>query len=1108
MPTRHLGRNSRSHPLPPLPQLRLSVLPPPPLLPLLVLPLLSLLVLPLSAQGAPKPASWDIEDSHGPADTIRFQTDEGTWMDLDVSADGQWIVFDLLGDIYRVPMAGGHAELLAGGRAYEQLPRFSPDGRTIVFVSDRSGMDNLWLMDADGGHPRALTTLDDSFPTNPVWLPDGEYVVAKRHVRDTRSLGGGELWLFQVRGGTGIKLKDKLSFTSDLNEPYPSRDGRWIYYSWTGPFDYNKNPEAGIFQISRIDRVTGDVEPVTQDAGGAVRPTVSPDGRSLAFIRRVGLKTALFVRDLETGSERVVFDGLDHDQMETWTVHGAYPSYQWTPDGASIVITFGGKLARVDVASGATTPIPFTADVQQVVTQALHFRYRIADDEVRARMIRWPVLSPDGSTLVFQAVGSLWEMAYPDGAPARITADSAFEFAPSYSADGRFLAYVTWSDSAGGHVWKIPTAGRNRRPIRLTTVPNQYANPAFSPDGRWIAVVMGSGAANRGRDLAAEPFLRIGVLSGDGGDVREVLRTENRGSGRRMPRVWWNADGTRLLVQESRDGKSALSSLQPDGTDLRILAVNQRAEEMVPSPDGRWIAFKELHNVYVAPLPTAGVPVTIEAKHAGVRVVQLSNYGGDWIAWRPDSRALTWVLGPALYEQTLAAAYDSTPLPADTGAGVDWMRGNPHVPARITEITLSLPKSRPRGAVVLRGARVITMRGDEVVEHADLIVEGSRIARICPSPCPNIPLTARVVPVPGKTIIPGLIDVHAHMGYQALDITPQQFWPYRANLAYGVTTTHDPSASTQEVFAQAELVEAGRTVGPRIYSTGFILYGAEHPDKAITLSLEDARAHLRRHEAVGGFSVKSYNQLRRDSRQWIIQAAREEHMLVVPEGGSMLQQNITMILDGHTGIEHAIPVAPLYKDVLTLFGRSKTGYTPTLIVGYGGVWGENYWYQHADVFADERLRQFVPGDWLDARARRRMLVPEDEFYHIALAKSARDVLHAGGSVQLGAHGQLQGLGAHWELWMLVQGGMTPLEALHAATKAGADYLGLGDDLGSLETGKLADLVVLDGNPLEDIHQSDHVAMVMKNGTLYDANLKVLWPDEPQLTGPRRGPGRR
>jgi Tol biopolymer transport system component/imidazolonepropionase-like amidohydrolase len=1112
----------------------------------------------LGAQEAPKAEPWRVDDVHGPADTIRFETDEGTWMNVDVSPDGGWVVFDLVGDLYRVAIAGGRAERLTSGRAFDHQPRYSPDGKTIVFVSDRSGKDNLWLMDADGANPRQLTKLDDSFPTTPAWMPDGEYIVAKRHVRSTRSIGGGEIWLFHVRGGSGVKLKDKTSFTSDQNEPFPSRDGRWVYYSWTTPFDYNKNPYAGIFQISRIDRVTGDVEPVTTEPGGAIRPTVSPDGRSLAFLRRVGLKTALVMRDLATGAEWQAFDGLDKDQMETWTVHGAYPAYAWTPDGAAVVVSFGGKLNRVEVAGGTVTPILFTADAEQVIEQALRFTYRVPDGAVTAKMIRWPVVSPDGRTLVFQAVGSLWAMGYPGGTPTRITptpppsrraprggppaggmpagtppggapsrmppggtppgafetsgsiavAGEPLEFAPAFTPDGLTLVYATWDDSAGGRLWKVALGGKDRKPVQLTTQPNQYVHPAVSPDGHRIAFVQGSGAVNRGADLSAEPYLTIAVMAIEGGEIREVLRTANRGSGREMPRVWWNSDGTRLLVQESREGKTVLSSMTPDGLDRRTLAVNERAEEMVPSPDGRWVAFKELHNVYVAPLPLAGGPVTLEAKGAGVSVVQLSRYGGDWISWRPDSRALTWSLGPTVYEQTLADAFaagDST-TPVVPVAPAAPAASNAKVTAKITPIALTVPKPMSPGVVVLRGARVVTMKGDETIERADVVVQGSRIQRICPSPCPDLPVLARVVPLQGRTIIPGLVDVHAHMGYSTLDILPQSLWAYRANLAYGVTTTHDPSAATQAVFALSELVDAGRVVGPRIYSTGFILYGAENPNKAVTESLEEARAHVRRLKAVGAFSVKSYNQLRRDSRQWIIEAAREEQMLVVPEGGSMLQQNITMVLDGHTGIEHAIPVAPLRKDVLTLLARSRTGYTPTLIVGYGGVWGENYWYQMSDVFRNERLRKFVPAAELDARARRRMLVPEEDFYHVELAKTAKALVDAGGSVQLGAHGQLQGLGAHWELWMLAQGGMTPLQALRAGTLAGAQYLGLAEDLGSLEPGKLADLVVLDGNPLEDIRQTEKVSMVMKDGVLYDADLTQLWPDNPGGPTGRRADG--
>jgi imidazolonepropionase-like amidohydrolase len=398
------------------------------------------------------------------------------------------------------------------------------------------------------------------------------------------------------------------------------------------------------------------------------------------------------------------------------------------------------------------------------------------------------------------------------------------------------------------------------------------------------------------------------------------------------------------------------------------------------------------------------------------------------------------------------------------------------------------------------------MRGDEVVERGTVLVEGNRIREV--GERVQIPANAKRIDLAGKTVIPGLIDVHAHMSYDTLDIIPEKQWPYWTNLAYGVTTTHDPSAATQTVFAQSEMVKSGAMVGPRVFSTGFVLYGAENPEKAVVNSYEDARAHLERLKAVGAFSVKSYNQLRRDNRQRIVRAARDLGMMVVPEGGSTWGHNMTMILDGHTGIEHAVPVAPLYKDALTLFARSRTQYTPTLIVGYGGIWGENYWYQQSNVYENQKLMRFTPRAHVEPRARRRMHVSGDDFYHFELAKTVRDIVRAGGKAQLGAHGQLQGLGVHWELWMLQQGGLTPLEALRCATLFGAQYLGLDGDLGSLEPGKLADLVVLDKNPLEDIRNSEAVRYVMANGRLYSAdNMNEIYPEErprPPFFWERRG----
>jgi imidazolonepropionase-like amidohydrolase len=365
------------------------------------------------------------------------------------------------------------------------------------------------------------------------------------------------------------------------------------------------------------------------------------------------------------------------------------------------------------------------------------------------------------------------------------------------------------------------------------------------------------------------------------------------------------------------------------------------------------------------------------------------------------------------------------------------------------------------------------------------VIEGNRISAIGPSSSVPVPAGAKRVDVKGKTIMPGIIDVHAHLGGESSGLLAQTSWPLAANLAFGVTTSHDPSNDSETVFTNAELIRSGAKLGPRLYSTGTILYGAETPFKAVVETYDDALSHLRRQKAMGAISVKSYNQQRRDARQMLVKAARETGMLNVPEGGSLLYMNQTHAIDGHTGVEHSLPVPRLYKDTVELFARSKVGYTPTLIVGYGGLSGEYYWYQHTNVWENERLLSFVPREIVDARSRRRTMAPENDFNHVLIAKGAKQIADAGGSVQLGAHGQLQGLGAHWELWMMQQGGMTAMEALRAATIDGARYLGMADDIGSLEKGKLADLIVLDRNPLENVRHTESINLVMLNGRLYD-----------------------
>ena len=1047
-----------------------------------LLPLLGLAVLGLAGSAAaqhdtltvappddtPIAKGWDVSAAHGPTQTVAFTTTEGTWLSLDVSPDGRTIVFDLLGDLYTLPIGGGTATRITSGPAYDVQPRFSPDGARIAFTSDRSGGDNVWTARPDGSDLRQVT--DESFRlfNNAVWTPDGEYLVARKHYTGTRSLGAGELWMVHRTGGAGLQLTERPNDQQDAGEPAVSPDGRYVYFSQDlspGPFfQYNKDPNAGIYAIRRLDRETGHLDTILGGAGGAARPQPSPDGRQLAFVRRVRDESVLFVYDTESGGTRPLWDGLSHDQQETWAVFGVYPGFAWTPDGAAIVVWAQGGLWRVDAETGDAAPIPFSADVEQTVTEAVRFPVEVAPETFTARMIRDLATSPDGETLVFHAVGKLWTQR-GDRAPERLTTqDDHFEYDPAFSPDGRRLVYTTWSDDELGTIRTVDLDGRDGRV--LTTRPGHYETPRFSPDGRHIVYDRTSGSGLRGTLHGLHTGLY--VMRADGSDRRLVTASG------RDPR--FTPDGARITFLAGGGLSKSFRSVDLDGSDERTHFTLKYPTSVVPSPDGRWLAFTEAFNVYVAPFAMTGQAVDLNKDTNAIPVSRLSRDAGTDLHWT-DASTLRWAIGPETYTRSLRDAFDfvdgaSEALPAPDTVGVP--------------VGLTVAFDEPEGAVALVGARIVTMDGDEVIEDGTVVVEGNRITAVGPRASVAVPRDAETIDASGHTILPGLVDVHAHAAHFGTGPLPQANWAYYANLAFGVTTAHDPSATTETVFSLAELVKAGEVVGPRIFSTGTILYGADGDFRATVNSLDDARSHVRRMQAVGAISVKSYNQPRRDQRQQILVAARELGMMVVPEGGSTFHTNINQVIDGHTGVEHAVPVAPLYADVLGLWGATDVGYTPTLVVGYGGLWGENYWYANTNAWEDERLLSFVPRGTVDAASRRGTFAPDDEDWHVTLAESAAALHDLGVGVQLGAHGQMQGVAAHWELWMFGQGGMTNHQALRAATLDGARYVGLDGDLGSVEVGKLADLIVLERNPLDDLRNSRSIRYTMANGRLYDA----------------------
>ncbi len=1052
----------------------------------------------LAEEPAADPA-WRIDAPIGPTRTVAFETDEGTWLHLDVHPDGTRIVFSLLGDLYLLPIGGGEAQRITSGPAYDVQPRFSPDGAQIAFASDRSGIENLWVCDLAGANARALTDDKEFTVSAPAWAPAGDWVVGRKRITDASSLATVELWLWHVKGGQGVRLTKREAQPDAADPVFAPDDERFIYYSARDErYQYSRNVNDGIWQIKRLDRVDGKSIPITGEFGGAAAPVFSRDGKTLAFVRRVRAKTRIELMDVASGRTRLLADGVQRDNQEGFAFHGVFPGYAFTPDGRALIASADNKLWRLDVASGARTPIPFHAKVEQTLTEALRQPRRVGDGDVRARVLRWASLSPDGKTLLFEALGSLWTLPARGGAPRRLTDSRDLEESPAFSPDGREVVYATWNDRDGGHVWRRALSGG--KPVRLTTAPGQYANPAFSPDGSRVVFVRGSGATFRDHDLIEELWLEVRWSSRAGGESHYVASVENRGANRRMPRPAFSPDGARIFFtdvepseQPATPPRTVLYSAQLDGADKRAHLRFTRAEEVAVSPDGRYAAFNEQHDAWVTALPSAtDAPVEVNLESGALPVARLSNEGGEWVAWARGGEAISFVRGPEVRVTRLADALRAPPPPPEPEKAADAKDGaekkqEPALPTgELIAVDLRVPRARPSELVAYLGARIVTMRGDEVIENGALIVDGDRIRAVGAASGLAIPPSARRVDLTGRTIIPGLFDEHAHLHYSTLDVHPQRQWKYLANLAYGVTSTHDVSATSHEVFEQSERVEAGLMIGPRIFSTGSVLYGADLPDRTIIKSLDDARRAVRRMKAFGAFSVKSYMQPGRNQRQWILQAAREEGMLVVPEGGGDLEMDMTMLLDGHTTLEHALPIAKLARDVIQLFSQSGVAYTPTLLVAYGGLSGDLWFHQHYELWKDERLARFVPQRIIDGLGRIRGVMATDpaDWHHLDVAASAKDLLRAGTLVNLGGHGQMQGLGPHWEMWAFVQAGMTPHEALRVATLNPAKTLGLDQDLGSLEPGKLADFAVLERNPLERIENSESVALVVKNGVAY------------------------
>lgn len=1024
---------------------------------------------------------WDVAAPPMETRQVAIDVTEGTWMNVDVSPDGRRIAFDLLGDIYVMPIGGGAPTRIAEGLPFEMQPRFSPDGTKIAFTSDRGGGDNIWIMNADGSDKRQLTNESFRLLNQPEWSPDGRYIAARKHFTTSRSLGTGEIWLYHLGGGGGVPLVKKASeqLQKELGEPAWSPDGESVYYARnvsSGPiFEYAQDSNTEIFAIERYDLATGDVTKVQGGPGGAIRPTPSPDGKKLAFVKRERGLSKLYVRDLASGEISKLYDELDLDMQEAWAVHGIYPAMAWTPDSRSVVFWAGGKIRRVDM-SGNAGEISFrVADTRDVIDPPQP-QVAVAPDAFRTTMPRFAAVSPNGRQAVFETLGKLYVKALPDGTPRRLTGGDGPErqLFPAWSRDGARIVFVEWTDDNLGKIRTVSSSGGGARDV--TPEPGHYRRPQFSPDGRTIVFEKGSGGFLLSKLWSADPG--VYRIPAGGGQMTRI-------SGDGSAPQFGAADDRVFLTARGEGGASELVSVDLNGEAKRKHASAALARDWLVSPKGDHVAFIENYTAYVMPLVPGPVAVGAGKTGSALPVVKASAEAASYLSWSSDGAQLNWTLGPTLYSGRLADMMPAAPKPKDNADAPPAYEA----PKSGADLSISVDADKPSGRIAFSGARIVTMADENggVIEDGVIVIEGNRIAAVGARDEIDIPSGARIIDVAGKTIIPGLIDAHAH-GPQGQDgIIPNQNWSAIAHLALGVTTVHDPSNAASHFFPAAELQRSGRLLAPRLFSTGEVVYGAKAPGFFAEIeSYDDALAHVRRLKAQGAHSIKNYNQPRRDQRQQVVAAAKEENMAVVAEGGSLYSMDVTIIADGNTSLEHNIPQNVLYEDILSFFAQTKVAYNPTLVVTYSGLAGDPYWRYATNVWEHPILSRHAPPQNLQASSVRRTKAPEEDFADQYSARESKKLADRGVPVAIGAHGQQQGLAAHWEMWSFVRGGWSPLEALRAATVAPADYLGFSADLGALEAGKLADLVILDANPLDDIRNSDRIDRVMVNGRLFDA----------------------
>ncbi len=1044
----------------------------------------------------------------GKTETLAFSTDEGSWLSIDVTPDGETIIFDLLGDLYSLPVAGGKATRITSGLGFDSQPSVSPDGNWIAFVSDRNGSNNLWIARLDGKDARKVSNESQWGIISPAWSPDSQYIVV------TKTALKPELTMYHIDGGTGVTLSSAKADDKfwGIGAEF-SADGRYLYFA-QGVDSNGPVKRFPAVQISRYEFASGNTDKLTRSEGGAFRPALSPDGKLLVYGTRSETRTGLRIRDLQSGADRWLTYPVQRDAQENFRPpsRDVLPGYAFTADGSAVIFNAGGGIWRVSVESGEKEEIVFTADIELDVGPDLTASYRVPQGPLTATLIQDPQLSPDGRRIAASVLTRIYLMNADNGAtPSRLTSGDAWEFKPVWSPDGRWIAYVTWSMNDGGHIWRKRSNGSGR-PQQLTDIAAFYTDLVYRPDGKALLAMRGNEYM---RHQNHSEFTGLGIplelitLPASGGQATVISAAR----GARTPH--FGADVNRVYMYD----ENSLFSIQLDGSDRRNELIvtgprgNRRDEEPPKaelakiSPDGKHVLALVNKQVWaIAIAKTGGKAATVDVEKPALPAVRLTDIGADFFGWTADGKSIWWAIGHTWFMRPFdSIEFHVAKDDKDDGQEKEvevFVAKDEHEAVNKVAFSVVLPRNTPSGSMLLRGANVIAMSAgttdamNTVLEDQDILITDNRIEAIGVSGSVEVPRGTEIVAADGKFIVPGFIDTHAHWEFRTGDVLEPQNWTLTASLAYGVTAGLDVQTSYKDYLAYRDFIETGQSVGQRAFMTGRGVFGNNDFQ-----SYDATLAYLRRYtDHYHTPNIKSYMVGNRKQRQWIVLASKELGLMPTTEGGGDQKMDLTHAIDGMHGNEHTLPDSPLFKDVVELFAQTRTAYTPTLIVQYNAESLREYFFTRTEVHDDPKLQRFYPHNRLDELTQRRPGWQRDnEFQFKEAAAQAAKIQRAGGLVGLGAHAELQGLGYHWEMWGYEMGGMLPVEVLRAATIDAARIIGIDQDLGSIEVGKLADLIILDANPLLDIRNTISIDRVIQNGRMYDGDtLDQIWPDQVPL----------